>query len=166
MSNSILLLMYIYLYPVFDVLETEDDDIEVENVDLRVFIVDGVVGLLEDPLANDNLALILEVGTKSKRGPKPCPSSSSSVSSFIRSWSRLISPGIFESTILLEETNSSQIRGGVFNTGDDDGTFLWLLFVDEVGIFNGGEDVFKVGGGAGMEEINSSRVVISKTILL
>ena len=66
----------IYLYPVFDVLETEDDDIEVENVDLRVFIVDGVVGLLEDPLANDNLALILEVGTKSKRGPKPCPSSS------------------------------------------------------------------------------------------
>ena len=54
----------------------------------------------------------------------------------------------------------------VFNTGDNDGTVLWLLFVDEVGIFNGGEDVFKVGGGAGMEEINSSRVVISKTILL
>ena len=62
------LISLVFLYPVFDVLETEDDDIEVENVDLRVFIVDGVVGLLEDPLANDNLALILEVGTKSKRG--------------------------------------------------------------------------------------------------
>ena len=60
-SEIILLL----IYPVFDVLETEDDP-EVENVDLKVFVV--VVALLEVPLVNDNFALSLEVGTKSKSG--------------------------------------------------------------------------------------------------
>ena len=48
--------------------------------------------------------------------------------------------------LCLEESSNS--RGGVFNTGD--GTSLWL-FDDEVfvGIFNGGEDAFNVVSGAG-----------------